>query len=43
MLGVGAFGLVLEALNKLTNEIVALKIITQEFSKNLIQTKMMEE
>lgn len=43
MLGVGAFGLVLEVLNKLTNEIVALKIISQECSKNLIQTKMMEE
>ena len=35
LLGIGAFGIVLEVLNKTSNEIVALKVITQESSKNL--------
>lgn len=42
LLGVGAFGIVLEALNKLTNEIVALKIITLDSSKNLFQPELIE-
>jgi len=33
MLGVGAFGVVLEARNRTTDEIIALKIITRENSK----------
>jgi serine/threonine protein kinase len=43
LLGVGAFGIVLESLNKLTNEIVALKIITLDSSKNLFQPELIEE
>ena len=42
MLGVGAFGIVLEVLNRTTNEIVALKIITQDTSKNLFQPQLIE-
>ena len=33
----------LECLNKLTNEIVALKIITLDSSKNLFQPELIEE
>jgi len=36
-LGVGAFGVVLECMNKLTNEIVALKIISKETSKQMFR------
>lgn len=43
MLGVGAFGIVLDALNKLTNEVVALKIITLDSSKHLFQPELIEE
>ena len=42
LLGVGAFGIVLEVLNRTTNEIVALKIITQDTSKNLFQPQLIE-
>lgn len=43
LLGVGAFGIVLECLNKLTNEVIALKIITLDSSKNLFQPELIEE
>lgn len=43
MLGVGAFGIVLEVLNRLTNEIVALKIITLDTSKHLFSPQTIEE
>lgn len=43
LLGVGAFGIVLEVLNIKTNEIVALKIITLDSSKNLFQPQLIEE
>lgn len=43
LLGVGAFGIVLEVLNIKTNEIVALKIITLDTSKNLFQPQLIEE
>ena len=42
LLGVGAFGVVVEAINKQSKEVVALKIISQENSKALFQTEMME-
>ena len=37
MLGVGAFGVVLEARNKQTDEVIALKVITQENSKQMFR------
>ena len=43
LLGVGAFGVVLEAQNKHSKEVVAVKIISQENSKALFQTELMEQ
>lgn len=45
MLGIGAFGVVLETYNKRTHEINALKILTQENSKQMfrLDDKSMEE
>jgi len=43
LLGVGAFGVVLEAMNQHTKEIIAVKIISQENSKTLFQTELMEQ
>lgn len=37
LLGVGAFGVVLEVRNKSSNEIVALKIVTRETSKQMFR------
>ena len=42
LLGVGAFGVVVEAVNNNTKDIVAVKIISQENSKTLFQTELME-
>jgi len=43
LLGVGAFGVVIEAQNKHSQETVAVKIISQENSKALFQTELMEQ
>jgi serine/threonine protein kinase len=43
LLGVGAFGVVIEAVNNNTKEIVALKVISQENSKTIFQTELMEQ
>lgn len=42
LLGVGAFGIVIDAVNNQTKENIAVKIISQENSKALFQTELME-
>jgi serine/threonine protein kinase len=42
LLGVGAFGVVVEAVCNSTKEVIALKVISQENSKALFQTELME-